>query len=57
MKSRDESTPTVIAVPHGVDPRWREKIEVAKKARVVVAAARKGKPSSFRPVAGFQGTR
>jgi hypothetical protein len=49
-KSHSE-TPAVVP-PHGTDPRWREKVETAKRARSLAARTRTGKPSSFRTQVG-----
>lgn len=40
--------PSTLAAPKGADPRWREKIELAKSARERANVERRGKPTSFR---------
>ena len=53
MSPRSEAT-TALSQPKKSDPMWREKIETAKRARAAALAARRGKPSSFRPLSGYR---
>ena len=41
-----------LPTPRVTDPRWQEKIATANRARQLAAAARAGKPSSFREQVG-----
>lgn len=38
---------SVLPLPPGVDPHWREKIEFAQRVREETRQARRGKPATF----------
>lgn len=50
-KSRNESgtreRPPVVSPPHGYDPDWRERIEIARQARDQARKARRDQPVTF----------
>lgn len=53
VKKADEKRAGVLAQPARVDREWEQRIETAKRARAAALQARRGKPTSFRPVSGY----